>query len=182
MMTFTAAPLAGAYEIGLQPFSDERGWFARYYCKDEFRSIGHTREWVQMNHSVSYAKGTLRGMHFQHPPFREVKLVRCIAGAVFDVIIDMRAGSPTFLQWFGTELSAVNHKMLYIPEGFAHGFQTLEKDSALLYHHTEFYTPGAEGGLRYDDPALGMNWPLPVAVISERDARHPYVDKNFKGI
>jgi dTDP-4-dehydrorhamnose 3,5-epimerase len=182
MMTFTAAPLAGAYEIGLQPFSDDRGWFARYYCKDEFRAIGHTREWVQMNQSVSYTKGTLRGMHFQHPPFREIKLVRCIAGAVYDVIIDLRAGSPTFLQWFGTELSAVNHKMLYIPEGFAHGFQTLEKDSALLYHHTEFYTPGAEGGLRYDDPALGVNWPLPVDVISERDARHPFVDKKFKGI
>jgi dTDP-4-dehydrorhamnose 3,5-epimerase len=182
MMTFTAAPLAGAYEIGLQPFSDERGWFARYYCKDEFRSIGHTREWVQMNQSVSYTKGTLRGMHFQHPPFREVKLVRCIAGAVYDVIVDLRAGSSTYLQWFGTELSAVNHKMLYIPEGFAHGFQTLEKDSALLYHHTEFYTPGAEGGMRYDDPALAVSWPLPVAVISERDARHPYVDKNFKGI
>jgi dTDP-4-dehydrorhamnose 3,5-epimerase len=182
MMTFTAAPLAGAYEIGLQPFSDERGWFARYYCKDEFGSIGHTREWVQMNQSVSYKKGTLRGMHFQHPPFREIKLVRCIAGAVYDVIIDLRAGSSTFLQWFGTELSAFNHKMLYIPEGFAHGFQTLEKDSALLYHHTEFYTPGSEGGVRYDDPALGVNWPLPVAVISERDSRHPYVDKNFKGI
>jgi dTDP-4-dehydrorhamnose 3,5-epimerase len=182
MMTFTAAQLAGAYVIGLQPSSDDRGWFARYYCKDEFRSIGHTREWVQMNQSVSYTKGTLRGMHFQHPPFREIKLVRCIAGAVYDVIVDLRAGSSTFLQWFGTELSAVNHKMLYIPEGFAHGFQTLEKDSALLYHHTEFYTPGAEGGLRYDDPALSIPWPLPVSVISERDARHPFVDKNFKGI
>jgi dTDP-4-dehydrorhamnose 3,5-epimerase len=182
MMTFTAAPLAGAYVIGLQPFNDDRGWFARYYCKDEFLSIGHTREWVQMNQSVSYAKGTLRGMHFQYPPFREIKLVRCIVGAVYDVIVDLRAGSSTFLEWFGTELSAVNHKMLYIPEGFAHGFQTLEKDSALLYHHTEFYTPDAEGGLRYDDPALGVNWPLPVAVISGRDAGHPYVDKNFKGI
>ncbi len=181
-MTFTAAPLAGAYVIDLQPFSDDRGWFVRYYCKDEFWSIGHTREWVQMNQSVSYAKGTLRGMHFQHPPFRETKLVRCIAGAVYDVIVDLRVGSTTFLQWFGTELSFVNHKMLYIPEGFAHGFQTLEKDSALLYHHTEFYTPGAEGGLRYDDPALSISWPLPVAVISERDARHPLVDNNFKGI
>ena len=181
-MTFTATPLAGAWSIDLKPFSDERGWFARYYCKNEFQAIGHSKEWVQMNQSVSYAEGTLRGLHFQHPPFREIKLVRCIAGAVYDVIVDLRPGSSTFLQWFGTELSATNDRMLYIPEGFAHGFQTLAKDSALLYHHTEFYAPGAEGGLRYDDPALGVNWPLPVAVISERDAQHPYVDKNFKGI
>lgn len=181
-MTFTATPLTGAWSIDLQPFSDERGWFARYYCKNEFQAIGHSKEWVQMNQSVSYTAGTLRGLHFQHPPFAETKLVRCIAGAVYDVIVDLRSGSSTFLQWFGTELSATNNRMLYIPEGFAHGFQTLAKDSALLYHHTEFYAPGAEGGLRYDDPALGVDWPLPVVVISERDARHPYVDKNFKGI
>ena len=181
-MIFTPSPLAGAYTVDLEPFSDERGWFARYYCKNEFQAIGHTKEWVQMNQSVSYAEGTLRGMHFQCPPFGETKLVRCIAGAVFDVIVDLRQGSPTFLHSFGTELSAGNNRMLYIPEGFAHGFQTLVENSALLYHHTEFYTPGAEAGLRYDDPALAIGWPLPVTVISERDARHPAVDKNFKGI
>ena len=181
-MNFFPTPLAGAYTVEPTLFIDHRGWFARTYCKNEFAEIGHTKEFVQMNQSYTKEKGTLRGMHFQHPPFREIKLVRCITGAVYDVIVDLRAGSSTFLQWFGTELSAVNHKMLYIPEGFAHGFQTLEKDSALLYHHTEFYTPDAEGGLRYDDPALSLTWPLPVAVISERDARHPLVDKNFKGI
>jgi dTDP-4-dehydrorhamnose 3,5-epimerase len=181
-MTFTAAPLSGAYTIDLEPFSDERGWFARFYCKNEFARIGHTKEWVQLNQSVSYHKGTLRGMHFQHAPYRETKMVRCIIGAVYDVIIDLRPDSSTFLKWFGTELSAENNRMLYIPEGFAHGFQTLSDNSALIYHHTEFYTPGAEGGLRYDDPAFSIQWPLPVTVISERDAQHPLVDKNFKGI
>ena len=110
-----------------------------------------------MNHSVSYAKGTLRGMHFQHPPFREIKLVRCIAGTVMDVIVDIRQGSPTFLQWQAVELSAENNRMIYIPEGFAHGFQTLQDNSALIYHHTEFYTPGAEGGIRYDDPLVAKD-------------------------
>jgi len=181
-MIFTAAPLQGAFVIRLEPFSDERGWFARSYCKREFEEIGHNKEWVQLNHSVTYTKGTLRGMHFQHPPFREIKMVRCIAGGVYDVIVDIRAESPTFLQWYGVELSAENKQMLYIPEGFAHGFQTLEENSALLYHHTEFYTPAAEGGFRYDDPALSIKWPLPVTVISERDAHHPLVDNQFKGI
>ena len=181
-MTFTTAPLSGAYTIDLEPFSDERGWFARFYCKNEFAQIGHTKEWVQLNQSVSYHKGTLRGMHFQYAPYRETKMVRCIIGAVYDVIIDLRADSPTFLKWFGTELSAENNRMLYIPEGFAHGFQTLSDNSALIYHHTEFYTPGSEGGLRYDDPAFSIQWPLPVTAISARDAQHPLVDKNFKGI
>jgi len=182
-MIFTPAPLAGAFIIDLQPFSDERGWFARYYCKNEFQSaIGHVKEWVQFNHSVSYTKGTIRGMHFQVPPFREIKMVRCISGAVYDVIVDIRRDSPTFLQWTGVELSAENGRMLYIPEGFAHGFQTLSDNSALLYHHTEFYTPGAESGLRFDDPAVGISWPLPQTVMSARDIAHPLIDKNFKGI
>jgi dTDP-4-dehydrorhamnose 3,5-epimerase len=181
-MIFTPAPLAGAYLIELQPFTDERGWFARYFDKKEFARIGHQGEWVQLNHSVSNTTGTLRGMHFQHPPYREVKLVRCVSGAVFDIIVDLREGSPTFLQTFAAELSAANRRMMYIPEGFAHGFQSLAPDSALLYHHSQYYTPEAEGGYRYDDPAFGIQWPLPVEVISERDQRHPYVDKNFKGI
>ena len=109
-------------------------------------------------------------------------MVRCIIGAVLDIIVDIRKGSPTFLQWYGIELSAENKKMLYIPEGFAHGFQTLSDDSALIYHHTALYTPGAEGGLRYNDPALAISWPMAVSVISERDKQHPFVDKNFKGI
>lgn len=181
-MIFTALPLAGAYTVDVQAFSDERGWFARVWCKNEFGEIGHTKEWVQMNHSVSYAKGTLRGMHFQHPPFREIKLVRCIAGAVMDVIVDIRQESPTFLQWQAVELSADNNRMIYIPEGFAHGFQTLQDNSALIYHHTEFYTPGAEGGIRYDDPLVGIRWTLPVSIISQRDVGHPLLGHKFKGI
>jgi dTDP-4-dehydrorhamnose 3,5-epimerase len=181
-MIFTPTPLAGAYCIDLQPFSDERGWFARFYCKEEFSGIGHTKEWVQMNHSASNEEGTLRGLHFQLPPFREIKMVRCIRGAVLDVIVDLRRDSPSFLSHFSQELSAENRKMLYIPEGFAHGFQTLTDHAELIYLHTEFYRPNAEGGVRYDDPALGIQWPRQVTVISERDSKHPIIDKNFKGI
>src|ERR1700755_2270036 len=121
-MIFLPTSLPDSYVIELQPFGDERGWLARYYCKDEFKQIGHGKEWVQLNHSATYKKGSIRGMHFQKPPHTEIKMVRCVAGAVFDVIIDLRKNSSTFLKWFGAELSAENKKMLYIPEGFAHGF------------------------------------------------------------
>lgn len=181
-MIFQPTKLAGSYIIDLMPVSDDRGWFARFYCKLEFAQIGHDKEWVQLNHSVSYEKGTIRGMHFQLPPFREIKMVRCIAGAVFDVIVDVRKDSPTFLQWIGVELSAANKKMLYIPEGFAHGFQTLTTNTELIYHHTEYYTPGAEGGLKYNDPALKIEWPLLVTVLSARDNGHAYISEEFKGI
>jgi dTDP-4-dehydrorhamnose 3,5-epimerase len=181
-MTFTPTPLEGSYVIGLTPHSDERGWFARWYCKDEFANIGHTKEWVQMNHSFTVEKGALRGMHFQKSPYREIKLVRCIAGSVFDVIIDLRRGSAGFLTWFGVELSARNRNMLYIPEGFAHGFQVLEENSELIYLHTEVYVKDMEGGLRYDDPTLNIQWPLPVTILSERDAGHPFLTDHFKGI
>ena len=181
-MKFTENPLKGSYTIELSPFSDERGWFARTFGKDEFLQIGHTKEWVQLNHSVTYKKGTIRGMHFQLPPFSEIKMLRCIAGCIYDVIIDIRSGSPTFLQWFGVELSAENKKMLYIPEGFAHGFQTVTDNCELIYHHTAFYTPGAEGGIQYNDPLVNINWPLPVTVISDRDQNHPPLNKSFKGI
>lgn len=181
-MKFQQTPLQGSYIIDLDAFEDHRGWFARVYCKNEFREIGHEKEWVQLNHSFTRKKGSLRGMHFQYPPFREIKMVRCIAGAVYDVIIDLRRGSPTFLQAAGVELSAANRRMLYIPEGFAHGFQTLTDDCELLYHHSEFYTPGKEGGIRYNDPMLQINWPLPVTDISDRDREHPYLAADFKGI
>ncbi len=181
-MRFDPTILKGAYIIELNPFPDERGWFARTYCKNEFSAIGHHAEWVQLNHSFTNEKGTVRGMHYQLPPFSEIKLVRCIAGAAFDVIIDLRKGSATFLQWFGTEISAANKKMIYIPEGFAHGFQTLSDDCELVYHHTQFYTPGVEGGIRYDDPKIKIEWPLAVSNISERDKQRPLLDENFKGI
>lgn len=181
-MTFAETTLSGSFVVDLNVFSDDRGWFARTFCKKEFEQIGHTKEWVQLNHSVTYKKGSIRGMHFQYPPHGEIKMVRCIAGAVFDVVIDLRSGSPSFLQWFGTELSASNKKMLYIPEGFAHGFQTLTDNCELIYHHTSFYTPGAEGGIRYDDKKIDITWKLPVVEISERDKNHPYLDESFTGI
>ncbi len=181
-MTFTETALKGSYIISLKPFSDERGWFARTYCKNEFAAIGHDKEWVQLNHSFTKEKGTVRGMHFQHPPFSEIKMVRCIAGAVLDVIVDIRKGSPTFLQHVVAELSAANKQMIYIPEGFAHGFQTLEENTELIYHHSEFYQPGVEGGFRYNDEILNIQWPLPVINVSERDNNHPLLDANFNGL
>ena len=181
-MIFTPTSLSGSFLIDLEPYSDDRGWFARFYCEKEFERIGHTKKWVQLNHSATYNKASLRGMHYQLPPYREIKMVRCIAGAVYDVIIDIRKGSATFLQWFGAELSAANKRMLYIPEGFAHGFQCLTDNCELIYHHTEFYTPNAEGGIRFDDPAVNINWPLPAGILSARDAGHPYLTDDFKGI
>ena len=181
-MIFTETELQGSYTIELEPFKDGRGWFARYFCMDEFSKIAHTDEWMQMNHSCTYTKGSLRGMHYQLPPFSEIKLVRCITGNVFDVIVDLRKNSETFLQWFGAELSSANKKMIYIPEGFAHGFQCLTDNCELLYHHTEFYKPEAEAGIKYDDPKINIEWPLPVTVISERDKAHPHLNENFKGI
>jgi len=181
-MIFTPTALAGSYEITLQPFTDNRGWFTRFYCKEEFEQINHTKEWVQMNHSYTKAKGSIRGMHYQYPPYGEIKVVRCIAGAVYDVIIDLRKESKTFLQWVATELSADKKNMLYIPEGFAHGFQTLTGDCELIYFHSEYYKSGNEGGLRYNDPTIGIIWPLDVTEVSERDNNSPLIDHNFKGI
>ncbi|MFT4091994.1 MAG: dTDP-4-dehydrorhamnose 3,5-epimerase [Niabella sp.] len=171
-MTFEPTPLPGSYIITLSPKGDSRGWFMRSFCKKEFEQIGHIEEWVQMNHSFTAAKGTIRGMHFQTAPYSEIKMVRCIAGSVFDVIIDLRKDSPTYLHWFGTELSAANKKMLYIPGGFAHGFQTLTDNAELLYQHSEFYQPGYESGILYNDPKINIQWPLAVTELSERDKNH----------
>lgn len=179
-MIFTAAPLKGVYVVEPEPYSDQRGWFARTYCQEEFAAIGHDKPWLQINHSFTQQSGTIRGMHFQKPPFSEIKLLRCIAGAIFDVVVDMREDSPTRWQWFGIELSAVNRKMLYIPEGFAHGFETLQDNTELIYHHSQLYMPGAEGGLRFDDPALAIQWPLQVRLVSERDKQHPLLKGSNK--
>lgn len=181
-MIFTETSLKGSYLIELEPIGDDRGWFARTYCKNEFGKIGHTKEWVQLNHSFTKQQGTIRGMHYQIPPFSEIKLVRCIAGAVYDVIVDVRKGSSTFLHYFGAELSAANKKILYIPEGFAHGFQALSDDCELLYHHSQFYLSGVEGGIKYNEPMVNIEWPLPVMNISARDNAHPSIDANFKGL
>ena len=181
-MIFNPTPLAGSYVIGLAPISDNRGWFSRFYCKEEFLQIGHSKDWVQANHSVTHALGTIRGLHFQRPPYTENKLVRCISGAVYDVIVDLRKNSATFLQWFGVELSAANKQMIYIPEGFAHGFQTLQNDTELLYFHSEFYAPDAEEGLPFNDDNLNIRWPMPVTELSQRDQEHSFINKNFQGI
>ena len=181
-MNFHPTFLEGIYEIDLEPRGDSRGWFSRFYCKREFEIINHTKDWVQMNHSFTEKKGTVRGMHFQIPPHDEIKLVRCIAGAVWDVVVDIRAASPTFLKWYGTEISAQNKKMIYIPEGFAHGFQTLADNCELIYAHTKYYHPEAEGGLNFRDPTLKIEWPLSITHISDRDSEHTFLNKNFKGI
>jgi dTDP-4-dehydrorhamnose 3,5-epimerase len=181
-MIFEETSLPGSYVITLTPFVDNRGWFARTFCDDEFAKIGHQEHWKQMNHSFTEQKGTIRGMHYQLPPFGEIKMVRCISGAVYDVIIDLRKNSTTFLNWFGVILSAENKKMIYIPEGFAHGFQTLENNTELIYHHSEFYKPNAESGIMYNDNLLNINWPVPVVDISARDNQHTLLNLNFKGI
>lgn len=181
-MTFIPTALEGSFIIETNPYEDERGWFARFYCKDEFEKIGHHKNWLQLNHSTTFQKGVIRGMHFQKRPYREIKMVKCIVGSVYDVVIDLREGSATFLKWFGVELSAENKKMIYIPEGFAHGFQCLEDNCQLIYHHSEFYTPGFEAGIRYDDPAIDIKWPMPAAKLSPRDLSHPLISNDFVGI
>lgn len=165
--------LNGLYLLETEPFKDHRGQFARLFCARELAEIGLDKPIAQINHSLTRTKGTIRGMHFQLPPHAEIKIVRCLRGACFDVAVDLREDSPTYLRWHGERLTDKNNRALLIPEGFAHGFQTLEPDTELLYFHTEFYTPDCEGGVRYDDPAIGIKWPLPVCDVSERDKNHP---------
>jgi dTDP-4-dehydrorhamnose 3,5-epimerase len=181
-MKFIETSLASAYIIDLEPLRDERGLFARTFCQKEFAKIGFDKQIVQINHSITRQKGAIRGMHYQRPPASEKKIIRCVQGTVFDVMVDLRAGSPTFLQWHGVELSKDNMRMVYIPDGFAHGFQTLAENSELIYLHSAFYSPEYEHGLRFDDPALTIDWPLPAGVISTKDQSYSLIDYNFKGI
>lgn len=173
-------PLADAVLVDAEPFSDIRGIFSRFFCSRELASVLGDRHIVNVNYSRTSMKGSIRGMHFQRKPHQEMKLVRCIRGAVYDVIVDIRPDSPTFLQWHGETLSSDNMKMLMVPEGFAHGFQTLENESELLYLTTAYYEPGAEGGLRHNDPRLGICWPLTVADVSEKDASQPLLEGGAK--
>lgn len=172
-MKFTELELQGAYLVQPEPRSDERGLFARVFCEREFGAQGLQTSWKQCNTSMSVLKGTVRGLHFQRPPHAEVKLVRCTAGAIFDAIVDLRAGSSTYGKWCGIRLDPENRDMLYVPAGFAHGFQTLQDLTEVHYMVSAFYEPTAEGGLRYDDPAIGINWPETVTVVSDRDRLHP---------
>jgi dTDP-4-dehydrorhamnose 3,5-epimerase len=181
-MKFEETILSGSFIVDINPVSDNRGWFSRFFCKEEFLKIGHEKEWVQMNHSFTVNKGTIRGMHFQYDPFKETKMVKCVKGCVYDVIVDLRYNSATFLKWFAIELSENNSTMIYIPEGFAHGFQTLTDECSLIYFHTEIYKPGSENGLRFNDVKLDINWPLEVSTVSERDLSHSLLDEKFKGI
>lgn len=172
-MRFTPTEIKDAYVIDIEQRADERGFFARTWCQNEFAQHGLVATIAQANMSYNHRRGTLRGMHFQRAPHAEVKIIRCTRGAIYDVIIDLRPESPTYRRWIGVELSARNYRMLYVPEGFGHGFQTLEDETEVAYNVSQFYTPGAEGGVRYNDPAFGITWPLPVSVISEKDAAWP---------
>ncbi len=179
---FYDTTLPGLKLVQRKPIEDARGFFARFYCADEFRAAGLDKPIAQINHTLTRSKGAVRGLHFQHPPHAETKLVNCLFGAVFDVAVDLRAGSPTFLRWHGEILSAENHRSLLISEGFAHGFQTLTEDCELVYLHTAPFHPEAEGALNVADPALAIQWPLAVSELSERDRAHPFIDTHFSGI
>jgi dTDP-4-dehydrorhamnose 3,5-epimerase len=170
MMIFTETKLNGAYVIELDKKEDPRGFFARAWCAREFEEQGLSPRLVQANISYNIRRGTLRGMHYQMAPYGEAKVIRCIRGALYDVIIDLRRDSSTYMQWVGVELTAENRKMFYVPENFAHGFQTLTDDTEAFYLVSEFYAPGAERGIRWNDPTFGIEWPLEVAVISDKDA------------
>lgn len=174
--------IAGVFVAETNAFQDSRGAFARLYCESELAEAVAGRRIRQINHSRTAAVGAVRGLHFQFAPHAETKMVRCLKGRVWDVAVDLRAGSPTFLQYHAQELSPANALMLVIPEGCAHGFQVLEPDSELLYLHTASYAPAAEGGVRFDDPALNLPWPLRITDLSERDKQHPLLNKNFQGI
>ncbi len=169
-MIFTETKLDGAFLIDIEERTDERGFFARSWCQKEFEQHGLVPRVVQANISFNHKKGTVRGMHYQASPYEETKLVRCTRGAIYDVIVDLRKGSPTYCQWISAELTADNRRMLFVPEGYAHGFQTLTDATEVCYQVSQFYTPGAERGARFNDPAFSIRWPLDVTVISEKDA------------
>lgn len=168
-MKFTKTNIEGVFIVGLEPHYDERGKFSRVFCKKEFNAIGVEKDFVQVNHSFTKKKGTVRGLHMQNSPKEEAKLIKCISGKVFDVAVDMRKDSSTYLQWTSVELSKENMKMIYIPEGCAHGFQTLEDNSEMLYFHSEYYSPEYEKTISFRDKQLNIAWPLEVAEISEKD-------------
>jgi dTDP-4-dehydrorhamnose 3,5-epimerase len=181
-LTVTDLPLSGLKRVERQHLGDPRGFLSRLFCADELAEAGWNGQVAQINHTLTRQRGAVRGMHFQHPPHAETKLVSCLRGAVFDVAVDLRKGSPTFLRWHALELSAENRLALLIPAGFAHGFQALSDDCELLYVHSAPYAASAERGLDPRDPALAIAWPLAISEMSERDAGHPPVGPDFKGV
>ena len=176
-MLFTESKLKGAFVLEPERREDNRGFFARTFCQREFEAHGLNPLVVQCNIAYNRKKGTLRGMHFQNPPFQEAKLVRCTQGTILDVILDLRPDSPTYKKWASAELSEDNHRMLYIPEGFAHGYQTLTETTEIIYQVSQFYAPESASGVRHNDPAFGIEWPLEVTAISELDKKWP----DYKG-
>ena len=178
-MKFVETPLRGAYLIDLEKHGDERGFFARAFCRNEFSETGLCDSFVQVNNSLTAVKGTLRGMHYQLPPAAETKIVRCIRGAFWDVILDLRDGSATFGQWFGAELTSENRRMMYAPRGFAHGFITLTDGVEAFYFVDEFYAPQHERGIRWNDPKFNIKWPVEPMVISQKDENWPDFDPAY---
>ena len=168
-MKLTSLPLSGACLLEIEPVSDERGFFARTWCSEEFQRFGLNPKLAQCSISNNTRRGTLRGMHFQAEPRAETKLIRCSAGAIHDVIVDLRQNSPTYCKWFAAELTSANHKIIYVPDGFAHGFQTLADDTEVIYQISESYRPELARGVRWNDPAFGIEWPIPNPIISARD-------------
>lgn len=181
-MLFHKLPLENAFLIELEKKGDNRGFFARFFCKKEFSAAGLETDFVQINNSLSAKKGTLRGLHYQLPPSSEVKVVRAIKGALYDVIIDIRKGSPTFGKWFGAELNEDNRLMMYVPRGFAHGFITLSDNVEALYLVSDFYSPNQERGICYNDPFINITWPISPIEISEKDLNWPLLANTFDGI
>lgn len=181
-MNLIETNIFGAWVIESSTFQDNRGAFSRLFCSHELQTIFGSKKIVQINHSMTHRIGSIRGLHYQNPPHAEMKIVRCLKGRVFDVAVDLRQDSPTFLKWDAVELTPKNHLAFMIPEGCAHGFQVLEEDSELLYLHTAFYTPNAEDAIRFDDPKIGVDWPLVPVDLSARDLNHPYLKESFKGI
>ncbi|MGL4437113.1 MAG: dTDP-4-dehydrorhamnose 3,5-epimerase family protein [Giesbergeria sp.] len=175
-------PLRGLVQVQRQPLQDARGLFERLFCANELAAVGWTQAIAQINHSVTRQRGSVRGLHYQRAPHAEMKLVSCLRGEVWDVAVDLRADSPTFLQWHAERLSADNACALLIPPGFAHGFQALTEDAELLYLHSAAYAPGAEAGLNPLDPRLALPWPLPVGAMSERDRSHALLTASFEGV
>ena len=175
-------PLANLRVLQRIPIGDSRGFLERLFCSDELQMLAPHKHIAQINHTLTASVGTVRGMHFQRPPHAEIKFVSCLRGEVFDVAVDLRHNSPTFLHWHAEVLSESNHKTLVIPEGFAHGFQTLTDNCEMLYFHTHPYHPEAEGGLNPQDPLLAITWPLAIAAVSDRDAAHPLLEESFSGM
>lgn len=178
---FISTPLDGLTLVQRNAIEDHRGFLSRLYCADEFGKAGINKPIIQINHTLTRQKGAVRGLHFQHQPFMETKLVSCLKGEVFDVAVDLRRDSATYLHWHGEILSAENRKSLFIPEGFAHGFQALTEDCELIYLHSAPYRPEAEDMLNVADPRLNISWILPIMCLSERDRNRPFIDNHFQG-